>query len=284
MGHPPLPPPPQMSNGGSPPAHLPSFYFSDPSWWLQFKWSQPPPRAPEWLFTYYERYNPPANVGRPLRDKESIFLWLRRRLLLVRINHRTLRRQQRDAALARLRYEQDCCRHATVAQERRHHEEAAKHAAASAQLVCQRARPRCRTGRRNCPRAPSPPDEAPPSHPHQMLGGLHMPASTTLVQATSLCRSVVSSTTPSLMAPPTSSLLLLPFTFLGDVVRSSSGGGDTYPFQASSPPRKRTRRKPPPRRVCRRHGPCAPNQVEHLLCWQRHRRRAPNQSTHDGWD
>ena len=65
MGHPPLPPPPQMRNGGSPQAHLP-----DPSWWLQFKWSQPPPRAPEWLFDYYERYNPPANVGRPLRDEE----------------------------------------------------------------------------------------------------------------------------------------------------------------------------------------------------------------------
>jgi hypothetical protein len=47
-------------------------YLSDPSWWLQIKikWSQPPPRAPEWLFDYYERHNPPANVGRPLRDKE----------------------------------------------------------------------------------------------------------------------------------------------------------------------------------------------------------------------
>jgi hypothetical protein len=49
---------------------LPSSYLSDPSWWLQFKWLQPPPLAPEWLFDYYERYNPPANVGRPLRDKE----------------------------------------------------------------------------------------------------------------------------------------------------------------------------------------------------------------------
>ncbi len=65
MGHSPLPPPPQMRKGGSPPAH-----FSDPSRWLQFKWSQPPLRAPEWLFDYYERYNPPANVGRPLRDEE----------------------------------------------------------------------------------------------------------------------------------------------------------------------------------------------------------------------
>jgi hypothetical protein len=36
---------------------------------------------------------------------QTIFLWLHRRLLLVRINHRTLRRQQRDAALAHLRYE-----------------------------------------------------------------------------------------------------------------------------------------------------------------------------------
>ena len=53
------PDPPQMRNGGSPPAHLSSSSLSDPSWWLQFKWSQPPPRAPEWLFDYYEHYNPP---------------------------------------------------------------------------------------------------------------------------------------------------------------------------------------------------------------------------------
>ena len=69
MGHPPLPPPPQMSNGGSPPAPLPP-YISDPSWWLQFKWLQPPPRAPEWLFNYYKCYNPPANIGQLLHDKE----------------------------------------------------------------------------------------------------------------------------------------------------------------------------------------------------------------------
>ena len=68
MGHPPRPP--QMCNGGSPPAHLSSSYLSDPSWWLQFKWSQPPPRTPEWLFDCYERYYPPANVGRPLRDED----------------------------------------------------------------------------------------------------------------------------------------------------------------------------------------------------------------------
>ena len=55
-----------MGNGGSPPAHLSSSSLSDPSWWLQFKWSQPPPPAPEWLFKYYDHYKPPANVGRPL--------------------------------------------------------------------------------------------------------------------------------------------------------------------------------------------------------------------------
>ena len=65
-----LPYPPRMRNGGSSPAHFSSSYLSDPSWWLQFKRSQPPPHAPEWLFDYYECYNPLANVGRPLRDKE----------------------------------------------------------------------------------------------------------------------------------------------------------------------------------------------------------------------
>ena len=86
-----------------------------------------------------------------------------------------------------------------------------------------------------------------------------------------------------LMAPPTPSLL--PFsTFLGDMVRSSSGGGATYPFQVSSPPRKCTRCKPCPRRICGRHGPRAPNQVEPILYGRRHWPRAPNQSTCDGWD
>jgi hypothetical protein len=69
-----LPYPPQMRNGGSSPAHLSSSSISDPSWWLQFKWSQPPPRAPEWLFDYYRSYNPPANVGRPPPYEE----WLQR--------------------------------------------------------------------------------------------------------------------------------------------------------------------------------------------------------------
>ncbi len=59
-----------MRNGGSPPTHLPSSSLSNPEGWLRYKWSQPPPRAPNWLFAYYEAYNPPANVGRPLQDEE----------------------------------------------------------------------------------------------------------------------------------------------------------------------------------------------------------------------
>jgi hypothetical protein len=65
-----LPYPPQMRNSGSLPAHLSSSSLSNPSWWLQFKWSQPPPRAPEWLFNYYSR----ANVGQPPPYEE----WLQR--------------------------------------------------------------------------------------------------------------------------------------------------------------------------------------------------------------
>jgi hypothetical protein len=38
-----------MRNGGLPPAHLPSSSLSDPLAWLQYKWSQPPPRAPDWV-------------------------------------------------------------------------------------------------------------------------------------------------------------------------------------------------------------------------------------------
>jgi hypothetical protein len=63
----PLPYPPQMGNGGSPPAHLPSSSLSDPLAWLQYKLSQPPPRAPDWVFDVYQKFN-------PLRDEE----WLQR--------------------------------------------------------------------------------------------------------------------------------------------------------------------------------------------------------------
>jgi len=51
----------------------------------------------------------PKDNGRPnccptkTGGHRTICLWLRRRLLFVRINHRTLQHQQRNAALARLR-------------------------------------------------------------------------------------------------------------------------------------------------------------------------------------
>jgi hypothetical protein len=70
MNRNPLPYPPQMRNGGLPLAHLPLSSLSDPSAWLHYKWSQPPPCAPDWVFDYYEHYNPPAGVGRPLCNEE----------------------------------------------------------------------------------------------------------------------------------------------------------------------------------------------------------------------
>jgi hypothetical protein len=76
MNQDPLPYPPQMRNGGSLPAHLSSSSLSDPSGWLQYKWSQPPPCAPEWVINNYLKFNPPADVGRPLCDEE----WLQQAL------------------------------------------------------------------------------------------------------------------------------------------------------------------------------------------------------------
>ena len=87
-----------------------------------------------------------------------------------------------------------CCRHkaatrallsaaaSSLVDERSRHEGADQAATlvTLALAVRPRARPYCHTGRRNCPRAPSPPNKAAPSHPHQMLGGLHTPALTTL--------------------------------------------------------------------------------------------------------
>jgi hypothetical protein len=76
MNQNPLPYPPQMRNSGLLPAHLPLSSLSDPSAWLQYKWSQPTPRAPGWVFDDYQKFNPLANVGHPLRDKE----WIQRAL------------------------------------------------------------------------------------------------------------------------------------------------------------------------------------------------------------
>jgi hypothetical protein len=59
-----------MRNGGPPLAHLSLSSLSNPSKLLQYKWSQPPPCTPDWVFNCYEHYNPPANVGCPLHDEE----------------------------------------------------------------------------------------------------------------------------------------------------------------------------------------------------------------------
>jgi hypothetical protein len=76
MNRDPLPYPPQMRNGGSPPAHLSTSSLSDPSGWLQYKWSQPPPRAPDWVFDDFQKFNFPVDVGHPFRDEE----WLQQAL------------------------------------------------------------------------------------------------------------------------------------------------------------------------------------------------------------
>jgi hypothetical protein len=148
--------------------------------------------------------------------------------------------------------------------------------------VRHRARPRCRTGRCNCPRAPNPSDEATPSHPSSTLGGLSTPTQTKLAQATSPCCSEVLSTTPYSTTPHTPSLF--PSNFVGITV--SSAGDNAHPFQTcgpTPPPGKRTQRKLCPHCVCHPHGPQAPNQAGPLLRGQRHQPRAPNQSTRHGW-
>ncbi len=65
-----------MRNGGPPLAHLSTSFLSDHSGRLHYKWSQPPPCAPDWVFDDYQKFNPPANVGCPLRNEE----WLQRAL------------------------------------------------------------------------------------------------------------------------------------------------------------------------------------------------------------
>ena len=54
-----------------------------------------------------------------LSAARTIFLWLRRRRLHVRLARQTSRRQLREAALARLRYEQECSEWAALAERQR---------------------------------------------------------------------------------------------------------------------------------------------------------------------
>jgi hypothetical protein len=69
-------PPPQMRIGGPPSAHVSTSSLSNLSRWLQYKWLQPPPRAPDWVFDNYQKFNPPADVGHPLCNEE----WLQQAL------------------------------------------------------------------------------------------------------------------------------------------------------------------------------------------------------------
>ncbi len=60
----------------------------------------------------------------------TIFLWLCRCRLHIRLVRQTSRRQQREAALTCLRYKQDCCRRAALAEEQRRQAAAARAKAA----------------------------------------------------------------------------------------------------------------------------------------------------------
>jgi hypothetical protein len=70
MSRDPLPCPPQMRNGGPPPAHLSlsSDTPIDPHGWLRIKWIQPLPRAPNWVIIAW--YIPPANACISCNDKD----------------------------------------------------------------------------------------------------------------------------------------------------------------------------------------------------------------------
>jgi hypothetical protein len=56
---------------------------------------------------------------RELSATRTIFFWLRRRRLHARLARQTSRRQLREAALARLRYEQECSKRAALAEKQR---------------------------------------------------------------------------------------------------------------------------------------------------------------------
>jgi hypothetical protein len=191
------------------------------------------------------------------------------------------------------------------ADERRRNEAAAHTAALAAQAsadkrppqtVCRRIRPCCRTGRRNRPRAPSPIDEIFPSTwggPSPLISAL--PSLLARESATAgsppcLEDSAMAHYPPCLETPSpllfmmaTSSTSLQPFDVTRVVSMLLEGGG-AHPFRDRGlplPPRKRARGRRHPCRVCRRHGPRAPNPLEPLLCGRRHRPRAPNKC--GGW-
>ncbi len=65
-----LPCPPQMRNGGLLLAHLSLSLDTliNPSGWLKIKWSQPPPRTPQWVIISW--YIPPSNACTSCNDKD----------------------------------------------------------------------------------------------------------------------------------------------------------------------------------------------------------------------
>ena len=140
-------------------------------------------------------------------------------------------------------------------------------------MACRHKRPRRCPGRRNVPWAPSPPDEATPSHPQLTMGGTSPPTLSDLTSAQANNRAPRSHLSPSLQ----------PFTIEG-ATSTYLGGGFSDSFRNNGvilPPRECPRRKFCPRCVGRQHGPRVPNPLDHLLCGGCHRPRASNQST--GW-
>jgi hypothetical protein len=146
------------------------------------------------------------------------------------------------------------------------------------QMARRRKRPRPHPVRHNGPRAPSPPDEAIPSHLLPMMGGASMPTTTHLTSAGANDRDHRSNMSlPSLPPMTLPSPSHQPFTIEGG--NSTYLGGEFIDsFRVIGvllPPQKSSRQKHCPRRVCRHHGLRAPNLLE-SFCGCRHRPRAPN--------
>ncbi len=158
------------------------------------------------------------------------------------------------------------------------------------QTVCRHIQPcRC-TGRHNHPCAPSPINEALPSHPQPTWGGTSTPilvVPTLLARAISIpCSESARASSPTRSVMPSqllsmtasSSPSLKPFDVKNAVSMLLDVGG-AHPFRDRGlplPPRKRAHGRRQPCRVCQRHGPRAPNPPEPLLCGRQHWPHAPN--------
>jgi hypothetical protein len=76
-----------------------------------------------------------AEEGQKQAAAQTIFLWLCCRRLHIQIARQTSRRQQREATLARLRYEQECCNRAALAKEKRRQAVAAREQAVANKIT-----------------------------------------------------------------------------------------------------------------------------------------------------